>query len=70
MIAKIKAVRLAISGLTVEMHLASGVPLTMNVTKDADTAYLAELKRTDRLRYDRLMEAMRKQAYANLRKAA
>jgi hypothetical protein len=53
-----------------ERTLKSGIPLKMNVSREADSAYLAELKRTDRLRYNRIADAMRKQAYANLRKAA
>jgi hypothetical protein len=41
----------------------NGAPLAMNVTHAADGAFLAELKRTDRARYDRLLVAMQKAAY-------
>jgi hypothetical protein len=46
------------------------VPLTPNVSREADVAFMAELKRTDLSRYNWLMDAMQKQAYANQRKAA
>ena len=67
---KVKAIRLVQSGLTVEMHLASGVQLTSNVSREADAAFLAELKRSDCERYNRLVNAMQRQAYRNLPKAA
>lgn len=34
-----------------------------NVSGEADAAFMAELKRTDRPRYDRLIHAMQKQAF-------
>jgi hypothetical protein len=43
-------------------------PRIGNVCSEADAVFMAELKRTDRARYDRLIEAMRKQAYKSLRK--
>jgi hypothetical protein len=46
------------------------VPVPVNVSREADVAFLAELKRSDRPRWNRLMDAMQKQAYANQRKAA
>jgi hypothetical protein len=42
-------------------------PRIGNVSSEADAAFMAELKRTDRARYDRLIEAMSKQAYKSLR---
>lgn len=41
----------------------------MNVNKQADAAFLAELKRTDRPRYDRLFTAMQRGQFAAIRQA-
>ena len=60
---KVKTVRLVQSGLSLELHLASGVPLTVNVSREADLAYMAELKRTDRDRYSRITDAIQKRTY-------
>jgi hypothetical protein len=46
------------------------VPVPVNVNRDDDVAFMSELKRTDRPRYNRLVEAMQKQAYKSLPKAA
>lgn len=35
----------------------------MNVSQEADKAFMEELQRTDRPRYDRLIRAMEKEAY-------
>jgi hypothetical protein len=43
------------------------IPRIGNVSHEADLAFMAELKRTDRPRYDRLINAMRKQAYKDLK---
>jgi hypothetical protein len=47
------------------------IPLVLarvgNVSGEADAAFMAELKRTDRPRYDRLIDAMKKQAYKSLK---
>jgi hypothetical protein len=45
-------------------------PRIGNVSAEADADFISELKRTDRARYDRLIEAMRKQAYKSLRNPA
>jgi hypothetical protein len=38
-----------------------------NVSAEADAAFMAELKRIDRPRYDHLVDNIRKQAYKTLR---
>jgi hypothetical protein len=49
-------------------HLVFPVKLRVgNVSGEADAAFMAELKRTDRPRYDRVVEAMQKQAYKDLK---
>ena len=35
----------------------------MNVSKEADRNFMAELKRTDRARYERLVTAIQRDAY-------
>lgn len=42
-------------------------PRIGNVSAQADAAFMAELKRTDRPRYDRLIEAIQKQALRSQR---
>jgi Txe/YoeB family toxin of Txe-Axe toxin-antitoxin module len=49
-------------------HIESGKKLSPNVSKKADAAFMASLKRQDRDRYDRLIENMQRRAYASLRK--
>jgi len=43
------------------------IPHVGNVSGEADAAFMAELKRTDRARYDRLINAMQTQAYKSLK---
>jgi hypothetical protein len=43
----------------VRKHLESGVVVTMNVPKEADYAFMQELKRTDPKRYARLEKSTR-----------
>ena len=43
------------------------IPRVGNVSGEADAAFMAELKRTDRPRYDRLIDAMKKQAYRSVK---
>jgi len=47
-----------------------GTLATVNVSREADAAFLAELKRTDRDRYNRLRANMERAAYRSLPKAA
>ena len=49
---------------------APGAPITSNVSRTADLAFLAELKRTDRDRYNRLLDAMQREAYRLRRKSS
>jgi len=44
-------------------HLASGAKLKMNVSKEADAAFMAELKRTDPKRYARIERTIVRSAY-------
>jgi hypothetical protein len=39
-------------------HLESGTSLSMNVSKQADQAFVAELRRTDPIRFARLEKAI------------
>ena len=39
-------------------HLASGMKLKINVSQEVDTAFMAELRRTDAKRYERLYKNM------------
>jgi hypothetical protein len=41
-------------------HIKSGVVLSSNVSKAADIAFMQELKRTDRVRFDNLVKNMQK----------
>jgi hypothetical protein len=66
---KIKSAVLCIDGAAVQEHFAAGLKLTMNVSHEADLDFMAELKGRDRARYDRVMDAMRKQAYRSLKAA-
>jgi len=47
-----------------------GTPVTANVSREADKVFMAELKRTDRDRYNRLWASMEREAYRTLPKAA
>jgi hypothetical protein len=53
------------------MSKIAGIPPVLprvgNVSGEADAAFMAELKRTDRARYDRLIHAIQKQAYRDLK---
>jgi hypothetical protein len=40
----------------VQQHIDSGAKLPMNVTPEADAAFMRELQREDSQRYDRLMK--------------
>jgi hypothetical protein len=51
----------------VMQHINSGASLAMNVSKEADSVFMAEVKRIDRTRYDRLIKNMQKDAYASLK---
>lgn len=45
-------------GKGVRKHLESGASLPMNVSRDAEQAFMAELRRTDPKRYARLEKAI------------
>ena len=66
---KIKSVIIWHNGAAVQELIGAGLNLSMNVSREADLAFMAELKGRDRARYDRLMDAMRKQAYRSLKAA-
>lgn len=52
---------------TIRQYINAGVPLAANVSGEADSSFLAELKRTDPDRYRRLAANMERQAYAATR---
>ena len=47
--------------------ISQKLPRVGNVSGEADAAFMAELKRKDRPRYNRLVDAMKKQAYKSLK---
>jgi hypothetical protein len=56
------------SGLSTAEYINQDRDLLLNVSKEADAAFMAELKRTDEPRYNRLVTIIQRSAYAHDRR--
>lgn len=52
-----------ITTVTFSTDRPDGTPIPRNVSREADSAFMAELKRTDRARFDRLQGAIMRDGF-------